>query len=362
MQRRGRDQSAVVPSFRFGLVLCGMLACSGGSNAPIDANLARGWALEPALPEAVANNAVTAVAGDGGCMLFSISGIDASLKASGIHSRGFRWREGDASWIELPSLPGPARLASNAVGLRGEPYLLGGYQVADGGAETSSNALQRFDLRWGRWETMADLPIAIDDAGVAVWRDRYIVVVSGWSTTGAVDAVQIYDVESNTWLVGTAFPGASVFGLAMAIDGNELIVIDGVASGESGFRLVNQSWRGKLDPANPTEIVWTDLGEHPLPARYRAAAGALDGALYFHGGTSEPYNYDGLRYDNGAPSTPLATTMRYQEGEFSLDAELDKPEATMDHRALASCGDRLFLVGGMTNGPAVTSAVWSFKP
>lgn len=343
-----------------------MLACGGGGGgAPIDAGVdaQQGWASEPALPEAVANNAVAGVAGDGGCMVFSISGIDASLTASGIHNRGFRLREGDTSWIELPILPGPARLATNAVGLRGEPYVLGGYEVSDNGAETSSTALQRFDLQRGRWESMAPLPIAIDDAGVVVWRDRYIVVVSGWSTTGPVDAVQIYDVQSDTWMVGTAFPGARVFGQAMAIDGNELVLIDGVTSGGlGGFRLVNQSWRGELDPANPTEIVWSDLGEHLGPARYRAAAGALGGALYFHGGTSEPYNFDGLRYDNGTPATPLASMMRYQAGEFSVDAQLDKPEATMDHRALASCGDRLFSIGGMQEGPTATSAVWSFAP
>lgn len=295
-------------------------------------------------------------------MLFSIAGIDSGLTSEGIHNRGFRWRQGDTEWIELPTLPGPARLATSAVGLRGDLYVLGGYEVTTGG-EVSSSRLQRFNLQFGRWEERAELPMPIDDAGVAVWLDRYIVVVSGWSNTGSVDAVQIYDVESDTWTLGTAFPGTPVFGHALAISGNELIVVDGVASGGLGFRLVNQAWRGQLDDSNPEEIVWTDLGGHTPPARYRAAAGTgADGALYFHGGTSEPYNFDGLRYDNGQAAAPLSSTMFYAAGAFSIAATLDKPEATMDHRGLAPCGDRLFTIGGMVAGPAATDAVWSFAP
>ncbi len=368
LQGAGRDPSAVGPCFRFGLLLClvSCAACGDGGGSKLDAGLAdaqQGWAPGVALPEGVANNAVAGIETEGGCMLFSISGIDNSLTTGGIHNRGFRWREGDLQWIELPPLPGPPRLATSAVALRGEPYVLGGYEVSAAGAETSSASLQRFDLQQGRWQEMAPLPIAIDDAGVAVWRDRYIVVVSGWSNTASVDAVQLYDVESDTWQEATAFPGARVFGHAMGISGDELIVIDGVATGARGFSIRNQSWRAQLQAETPTEIVWTDLGPHPEPARYRAAAGTgSDGALYFHGGTSEPYNYDGLRYEDGLPATPEASTLRYQQGSFELDATLDAPQATMDHRGLAACGDRLFSIGGMVAGPEVSPAVWSLAP
>jgi hypothetical protein len=306
---------------------------------------------------------MAAVETEGGCMVFSMLGIDSSLATAGIHNRAFRWREGDSQWINLPEVPGPGRLAANAVGLRGEPYLIGGYDVAAGGTETSHTSLQRFDLRTGRWESMAELPVPIDDAGVVVWRDRYIIVVSGWSNTGNVDAVQIYDADSDSWSMGTPFPGTTVFGQAAAIVDDELILIDGVRSGPVGFQLVNQVWKGTLNADTPDVIAWTDLGEHPGPARYRAAAGtSLAGAVWFHGGTSEPYNFDGERYDNGQPATPLASTLLYVDGQFAEGDVPDKPTATMDHRAMVPCGERLFTVGGLVAGPSATPEVWSIIP
>ncbi len=347
--------------------LC-LLAGCGDSASNVDAGPVRpdaqlGWAPGVPLPEAIANNALASVETEGGCMVFSMLGIDSSLTAAGIHNRAFRWREGDDSWLAMPAIPGPGRLAANAVGLRGEPYLLGGYEVSPAGSETSSTSLQRFNLSTGQWVSLADLPIAIDDAGVVAWRDRYIVVVSGWSNNSNVAAVQIYDAETDSWMMGTDFPGIPVFGPAAAIVGDELILIDGVSSGIVGFRLENQAWRATLNANSPQVIEWTELGAHPEPARYRAAAGASEsGALWFHGGTAEPYNFDGQRYDNGEAATPLASTMTYSEGSFELANVPDKPNATMDHRALVGCGSRLLTVGGMVSGPSATPQTWTIIP
>ena len=208
----GRDLSQVRPCLLFGIGLVtsqklitaavslylGLGSACGDSSSAADAGTPRpdaqvGWAPGVPLPEAISNNALAAVETEGGCMVFSMLGIDSSLESGGVHNRAFRWREGDDSWLAMPEIPGPGRLAANAVGLRGEPYLLGGYEVADNGSETSYTSLQRFNLSTGRWETLADAPVPIDDAGVVAWRDRYIVVVSGWSNTGNVDDVQIYD-------------------------------------------------------------------------------------------------------------------------------------------------------------------------
>lgn len=342
-------------------------ACGDSSSAPdagtlrVDAQV--GWAPGVPLPEAITNNALAAVETEGGCMVFSMLGIDSTLAIAGIHNRAFRWREGDDSWLAMPEIPGPGRLAANAVGLRGEPYLLGGYEVADNGTETSATSLQRFNLSTGRWESLADAPVPIDDAGVVAWRDRYIIVVSGWSNTGNVDDVQIYDADTDGWIMGTPFPGTPVFGPAAAIVGDELVFIDGVGSGFAGFNIVNQAWRATLNPDAPAIIAWTDLGTHEGPARYRAAAGSSEaGAMWFHGGTSEPYNFDGERYDNGQAAVPLASTMVYEQGAFTQTTVPDKPVATMDHRAMVACGSKLMTVGGMVAGPSATPQTWSMIP
>jgi hypothetical protein len=344
------------------------LAPGCGDDAPaadagIDAQ--EGWARWPDLPEAQSNNAVAAVQTEGGCMIYSLLGIDSSLSSTGVHNRGFRLREGDAEWSILPPVPGPGRVAASAVGIAGQPYVLGGYSIAGDGTETTHDLLQRFNLQTGQWNSLAPLPVAIDDAVAAAWRDRYIVVVSGWHDAGNVADVQIYDSQSDQWIAATSFPGTPVFGHSGSISGDRLLVVDGVRSSFGGFTLVNQAWLGELDPQAPEVITWTDLGQHPGPARYRAAGGAApDGRIWIHGGTSEPYNYDGLRYDSGEPATPLATTLIFDPQARSFDemGADPKPTATMDHRSLVLCGGQLVTAGGMQEGPSASAQVWTIAP
>lgn len=343
----------------FGLVFS---ACDCGAN-PVRPDASSGWTQSVPLPEPQSNNAVATAETEGGCMVYSLMGVDASLTSGGVHNRGFRWREGDRQWTALPEIPGPGRLAASAVSLAGEPYVLGGYSI-DGATETSHSLLQRFNLQTGRWDSLAQMPVSIDDAVAVAWRDRYIVVVSGWHDEAAVSNVQIYDRESDEWSLATEFPGTPVFGHAGAIVGDTLLVVDGVASAALGFRTVEQAWLGVLDADSPESIDWIDLAGHTGPARYRAAAGATPaGQIWVQGGTAEPYNYDGLRYDNGEPSEPLATALVFDPTTRTIaDSEIEKPVATMDHRALASCAGRMMTVGGMMAGPAATAEVWTIVP
>ncbi len=175
-------------------------------------------------------------------------------------------------------------------------------QVGADGGETTDTTVARLDLGTRQWQARAPLPIAIDDAVAVAWRDRWIVVVSGWSNTAPVAAVQLYDSTLDQWSAATPFPGAAVFGHAGALVGDELILVDGVTAGPRGFALTSQAWRGRLDPAAPTAITWDELPAHPAPARYRAAAGALAGQIVIHAGTDDPYNFDGHSYDTARPS------------------------------------------------------------
>ncbi len=334
------------------------VAACGGEPAVPDAALPN-WERLSELPQAVANNAVASIDGAGGCQLLSAMGIDGSRQAAGISAQAWLFTD---RWEALPDVPGLPRLAASAVTVQGKVYVLGGYSVAESGAETSHTDVAIFDPETRTWSSGATLPTAIDDAIAVSWRDRWIVVVSGWSQTTPVRAVQIFDVESGVWDVGTPFPGSPVFGHAGALVGDDLVLIDGVASGTTGFRIVSQTWRGRLDPSSPTTIEWTQLPDHPGPARYRAAAGRLDGLLMFHGGTSDPYNYDGLSYTTGTPSAPLADAIAFDPATTTWGPLLDKPIATMDHRSLVGCGARVFTVGGMEAGPTVSGAVWSFGP
>jgi len=327
-----------------------------------DGATAIAWRDIPPLPQPIANNALAAASSGGRCVLVSAGGIDASLTADGILASAFRWSEGDDAWTPLPDLPAdPPRIASSAVALRGAVYVLGGYSVAESGQETSHADVFRLDVESGEWSPAPPLPVAIDDAMAVAWADRFILVVSGWSNDAAVAAVQVYDADSDEWSLADDFPGQAVFGGAAAVWQDELVVVDGVRSA-GGFSLVDQVWIAALDPDRPNTFAWTDAGQHPAPARYRAAAGALGGVFYLSGGTGDPYNFDGLSYETGSPSAPLADTIVRAAGAAAWSEGPPRPIATMDHRGLAACGDALYSAGGMIAGPAVTDRAFALSP
>jgi len=343
-------------------VAAGLVGCQSHEPGP---NLAdpRVWRRAPALPEPLANNAVAAVANGDSCTLYTAMGIGDPLAYDGIVNHAYQWHVGTPNWLPLPDVPSAVgRVASTAVAVREKVYVIGGYSVDEEDAEVSFGAVHVYDLASGRWTTTTPLPVRVDDHVSLAWADRWIVTVSGWSNTAPVDAVQIFDVEDETWAAGTPFPGTPVFGHAAAIFGDQLLVTDGVAVRLGGFELVNQAWLGTLDPEDPTNIAWQDLGPHPGPARYRAAAGHVWGSeVWFHGGTDDPYNYNGLSYESGEPSQPLTTTMLFdfETATFAEHAKA-KPIATMDHRGLVTCGGRQYTVGGMVAGPEATTDVWVY--
>ena len=112
-----------------------------------------------------------------------------------------------------------------------------------------------------------------------------------------------------------------------------------------------------MDPEAPEEIEWRPLPEHPDPALYRAAGGALGGLALFVGGTETPYNYDGEGYD-GTPAEPIRQALAWVPATRSWRLLFAPPVASMDHRSLGVALGGVFLVGGMEEGREVSNKVW----
>lgn len=157
------------------------------------------------------------------------------------------------------------------------------------------------------------MPLPADDSVSGVWRDRLIFLVGGWATDNNVDVVQIFDPAQDTWT------------------------------------------RGDINPAEPTQIAWRAIAHHPGPARYRTAAGPVHAGgvtgVMFVGGTTNPYNYNGIGYD-GQPSEPESTSWIY---DIDRDAWIAGPSTppTMDHRGFVDAAGAYWTVGGMGPGQAV---------
>jgi N-acetylneuraminic acid mutarotase len=316
-----------------------------------------------ALPVPITNNAVAFLKVKKRTLLFSFMGLGAKKTWNAITNAAYMFDSGTGKWEELRSVPGPAgRVGASAIGARAHVFVLGGYTADAQGAEITVRDDSVYDPTTRHWYRAADLPAPIDDSVVGVYKDRYLYVVSGWSRDDAVNQVQIYDAEKNTWTQGTPIPGRAVFGHAGGLVEDTIVYVDGAYKNPAGkpqYIASDECWMGKIDKKDLTKITWTKLPPHPGPARYRIAAGSSehDRKIYFTGGTDNPYNLNGIGYD-GKPSEPSETTFAFnvKSGEWETVYE-DTPYPTMDHRGLLVTSEGLITVGGMDKGQEVTARV-----
>lgn len=324
------------------------------------------WRIEagPALPVPVANNAVAAATIDGRPHLFSFLGLEFGRDYRAITARAFALDLTTGRWAALLDVPGPVgRLASTAQAIGPRVFVIGGYEVAADGKETTSPATDIYSMAERRYTRGADAPVPLDDTVSGVWRDRLIYLVSGWSTDRTVTTVQAYDPDADRWMAATPIPGTPVFGHAGGLVDDTIVYCGGakmLGAVTPKYGISADCYRGDINPADPRVISWRAIASPPGPPRYRAAAGPVRTAtlsgILFVGGTANPYNYDGIGYD-GRPSEPESSSWIYDtlRDVWVAGPVLDTP--TMDHRGLVSAAQAWWVVGGMTRGQAVWPGV-----
>ncbi|MEO9634088.1 MAG: hypothetical protein ABJF89_13190 [Parasphingorhabdus sp.] len=320
-----------------------------------------------ALPEAIANNAVAVADGPEGPTLYSFNGLKSGKTWRDTSNAAYACVIDTESCKAIASVPvQEGRLASAAVTVAGKIYIFGGYTVAPNGDELSTPEVFIFDPATGRYDALADMPTPVDDMVAVPYQNRFIYLISGWHDEGNISLVQLFDTQTGAWTQATEFPGTPVFGHAGGIAGDSIIVTDGVASifadGKRKFVAAKLSWRGDIDPNNPTQIAWRGIDAHAGSARYRMAAigDAAGQRIIFAGGGDNPYNYDGIGYD-GIPAKPSG-------GYFAYDLKSDSwrelgrlSEPSMDHRGLAKTGEDYYIIGGMDAEQKVVDRIVKFR-
>ena len=341
-----------------------LLSAACGNPAP---ESSRGsWRIEagPELPVPVANNAVAAATINGRPHLFSFLGLESGRDYRAITTRAFALDLATARWEPLPNVPGAVgRLAATAQAIGSRVYVLGGYEVAADGKETTSAATDIYVVGEHRYVRGADAPVPLDDTVSGVWRDRLVYQVSGWSTDRTVSTVQAYDPDADRWLAATPIPGTPVFGHAGGLVDDTLVYCGGaqmLGAGTPKYGISAACYRGDIDPADPAVISWRAIASPPGAPRYRAAAGPVRTAtlsgIMFVGGTANPYNYNGVGYDR-RPSEPESPSWIYDTGRdtWVTGPVLETP--TMDHRGLVRAAEAWWVVGGMTTRQTVWAGV-----
>lgn len=325
------------------------------------------WQEVNKLPEPVSNNAVASVAVGESLFVYSFMGISEDKTYKDIHSKAFKYNVEKNTWRRIEDVPGDSgRLAATAATVGEKIYIFGGYTVAKDGSESSVPDVYLLDPLTDDFSLISKMPVPVDDAVSLVYKDRYIYLISGWHNNDNVNNVQIFDTHNNQWQQATPFPGPPVFGHAGGIAGNKIVIADGVKvvegekEGVRSFIMSPESWLGIIKNGDIAEINWKKLPEHPGDARYRMAAIGDEEKIIFAGGSSNPYNYNGIGY-NGKPSVPDSSIFAYSLKDSAWQELATAPVATMDHRSLIKAGKWFYLVGGMLNQQEVSDRVFRFK-
>jgi N-acetylneuraminic acid mutarotase len=340
-----------------------LIACSPLQHSATESASTAQLGDVPPMPIAISNNAVASVLIEGTPMLYSFFGLTSGKTHRDITRTALEYSAASKAWKRLPDVPvAQGRLASVAAVASGQIYLFGGYTVAGDGSEVSTSEVLRFDPVRHRYTQVAAMPTPVDDSVALVHNDRHIYLVSGWHQDKNVALVQIYDTQTNQWSRATDFPGTPVFGHAGAIMGDQFLVCDGVrldiVQGKRNFSASAECWHADIDADNVSHITWTRAVNHAGAPRYRmgASADAKRKALLFAGGSSNPYNFNGIGY-NGTPSPASAQVDAFDLASKQWRKLPNLSHPSMDHRGLLPSGDSFYLVGGMREGQAISNEV-----
>lgn len=317
------------------------------------------WTEMRSMPFATSNNTVCEAVVGGNEYMYSFGGIGAGKTYADIHSRSFKYTVSSDTWTEIDPLPDTeSKIASGASFVKGKVYILGGYHVYSNGSEVSSNKVHIYNPQTDAYEADGvPIPVPIDDHVQCVYKDSLIVVVTGWSNTGNVPNVQIYNPSLNSWQVGTSVPNTLsyiAFGASGYIVGDTIYYHGGATGGS--FNAQRFLRKGLINPSNPIDITWFPKEDAPGVSGYRSACSGNESTVFWLGGSSVSYNYNGIAYNGSGGVAPSARVLHLNSDLNLFTDETAQPFGVMDLRGIAKfSGNRWMICGGMDSTQTVTA-------
>lgn len=320
------------------------------------------WTPLADMPKSVSNNAVADGEIAGNRYVYSFGGIDSTKIWSGITKQCFRYDVTNDYWEEIDTLPIDLPvIAASANTVKNKIYIIGGYHVEQSGNEISSNEVFVFDPVTNAFEANgANTLIPIDDQAQAVYKDSLIYVITGWSNTGNTFFVQMYDPELDQWTQATSVPTSTdfrVFGSSAQIIGDTIFYYGGASMG-ANFPATKKLRKGIINPLDPSQITWS-IEDDAINTNYRSACISHGNNVFWVGGSSISYNYDGIAYNGSGGVSPSTTIARYDAQSQTWYEGTGAPYGVMDLRGYGQISSTEWIIcGGMEAGQAVSNNVY----
>lgn len=236
-------------------------------------------------------------------------------------------------WRRLRDMPVPVNHPT-AVTYRGDVYVHGGYGGELGLADPIG-VLQRYDPERNRWRRLASSPTPRAAHAAAVLGGK-LYVAGGANDTGSLSSLEAYDFERRRWSRGPSFPGPRRNHTAGVAGGGFFYVLAGRDAG-------NLADAERYDPRRRR---WEKLPPLRTPRGGIAAVRLRDGRIVVFGGE---------RLEPGGTTIPEVELFDPRRGRWRSLPDMRTPRHGLGGVAL---GRRVFAIeGGPTPGFAFSRAI-----
>lgn len=232
----------------------------------------------------------------------------------------------DSQWTGGKYMITP-RSAMGATVLDDKIYTVGG----QGSKIKKADIVEIYDIKTNNWTIGTPLPESLDHIGIASYEGK-IYVVGGAHKNGYSNKLLIYDPSVDKWSEGKPMPAARTALTANFVDG-KLYAVGGV---DDVHNVVATNF--VYDPLNDT---WTE--KSPMPtARHHATSSVVDGKLYVIGGRI---------YGDGIPEPIAKALSNFDVNEMYDPAtnkwtKLKSMPSERSGLASASIGNDIYVFGG----------------
>jgi hypothetical protein len=116
--------------------------------------------------------------------------------------------------------------------------------------------------------------------------------------------------------------------------------------------------KGVINPEDPTQIIWSEVGNYTDLKGYRMAAVNMNEQAWWIGGSAVTYNYNGIAYNGSGGVPPVTRIFGLSQSEPIPNIYINEgqPYGVMDLRGIAKISENeVVICGGMTAGQEVTN-------